>query len=461
MSRPPRRPTGPRPPTSPVSDQDAPRGRGPAPSRGKFGTPRTDSTGPRGDFAAQRRPQHDNAAPRGERPARGGTADQAPRGFNRAGPPRREEAEAPAHGPARGAGPNRPYRAPEPGSGENPRRFPRSAAPRQDDAAGPAPYRGQRPAAGPHPGADAGPRRFTRGPAPRQEEAAAPAWQGRDSRPARPARDAGRPPREAPAEAAPDAAQDDYAERAPRRPREPQEHNTVWLHGIHAVAAALANPVRRNRRLLVTAEAHKLLLSRVPQPWAVSVEEVDRSRFGTLLPEDAVHQGAALLAEPLPNVPLDVALAKSKGPVLLLDQVTDPRNVGAILRSAAAFGCAAVIMQDRHAPPETGALARTASGALEIVPVVREVNLARTILTLKRAGYWVMGLAGDAPNELAKAAPTDRPVALVLGAEDTGLRRLQRETCDELVRLPISEAVESLNVSVAAAVGLYELARAR
>jgi 23S rRNA (guanosine2251-2'-O)-methyltransferase len=393
-------------------------------------------------------------------------AGPGPRPFTRNAAPRREEAEA----PARGGAPNRPHRAPEAGGAEAPRRFPRGAAPRQEDAAG-APFRGPRPDA-------AGPRRFARDAAPRREEAEAPAWQAREPRAPRPVprREEAEAPawqareprgprpaprREAPAEPAPDAAHDDYAERAPRRPREPQEHNTVWLHGIHAVAAALANPVRRNRRLLVTAEAHKLLLSRVPQPWAVSVEEVDRSRFGTLLPEDAVHQGAALLAEPLPNVPLDVALAKSKGPVLLLDQVTDPRNVGAILRSAAAFGCAAVIMQDRHAPPETGALARTASGALEIVPVVREVNLARTILTLKRAGYWVMGLAGDAPNELAKAAPTDRPVALVLGAEDTGLRRLQRETCDELVRLPISEAVESLNVSVAAAVGLYELARAR
>jgi len=148
--------------------------------------------------------------------------------------------------------------------------------------------------------------------------------------------------------------------------------------------------------------------------------------------------------------------------VLLLDQVTDPRNVGAILRSAAAFGVACVVMQDRNAPPETGALARTASGALETVPLAREVNLARTIQVLQKAGFWVMGLEGTATRTLAEAKPaagSGRRSALVLGAEDTGLRRLQRETCDELVRLPIRSAMESLNVSAAATAALYELAR--
>ncbi|WP_376088090.1 23S rRNA (guanosine(2251)-2'-O)-methyltransferase RlmB [Roseomonas sp. CCTCC AB2023176] len=238
----------------------------------------------------------------------------------------------------------------------------------------------------------------------------------------------------------------------------------VWLHGLHAVAAALANPRRRLRRLLITAEAEAALTEKLRStggiPKRVQAERVeDRSRFHTFLPEDAVHQGAALLAEPLPSVNLDDALAASPGPVLLLDQVTDPRNVGAILRSAAAFGAAAVVMQDRHAPPETGALARAASGALEVVPVVREVNLARTIRHLQDKGAWVMGLAGDAKRTLAEAKPTDRRAALVLGAEGSGLRRLQRETCDELVRLPIAPAMESLNVSAAAAVALYEIAR--
>jgi len=172
-----------------------------------------------------------------------------------------------------------------------------------------------------------------------------------------------------------------------------------------------------------------------------------------------VHQGVALLAEPLPPALLEEAIAQRAGPVLLLDQVTDPRNVGAILRSAAAFGCAAVVLQDRHAPPETAALARAASGALEIVPVVREVNLSRAILALQKAGFWVLGLAGEAGRNLAEAAPRDRRVALVLGAEEGGLRRLQRETCDELVRLPIAPGMESLNVAAAAAVALYEVTR--
>ena len=248
---------------------------------------------------------------------------------------------------------------------------------------------------------------------------------------------------------------------APKPPREKPEANTLWLYGLHAVAAALANPRRRLRRLLLTVEAESELAKRVPRPWRVQADIVDRHRFQTFLPEDAVHQGAALLVEPLTPLALEQAIAKSDGPVLLLDQVTDPRNVGAILRSAAAFGAACVVMQDRHAPPETGALGRAASGALEVVPIAREVNLSRAIQALQKAGFWVLGLAGEATKTLAEAAPRDRRVALVLGAEDAGLRRLQRETCDELVRLPISPGIESLNVAAAAAVALYELARDR
>lgn len=235
----------------------------------------------------------------------------------------------------------------------------------------------------------------------------------------------------------------------------------LWLHGLHAVAAALANPRRGAKRLLLTEDAETSLSARLPKPWRIPAERADRGRFASFLPEDAVHQGAALLVEPLPPVPIEEAIARRTGPVLLLDQVTDPRNVGAILRSAAAFGVACVVMQDRHAPPETGALARAASGALEVVPVVREVNLSRAIVTLQRAGFWVLGLAGEARRTLAEAAPGDRRVALVLGAEEGGIRRLQRETCDELVRLPISPEMESLNVAAAAAVALYEIVRQR
>jgi len=234
---------------------------------------------------------------------------------------------------------------------------------------------------------------------------------------------------------------------------------TIWLHGQHAVAAALANPRRRLRRLLLTAEAEATLAETLPPPWRIPAERVEKNRFQTFLYEDSVHQGAALLAEPLPPQPLETLLAERPGPVLLLDQVTDPRNVGAILRAAAAFGACCVVMQDRHAPPETGALARAASGALELVPVAREVNLSRAIVTLQKAGFWVIGLAGDAKRTLAAALPRDRRVALVLGAEEGGMRRLQRETCDELVRLPMAPGVESLNVAAATAVALYEIAR--
>jgi 23S rRNA (guanosine2251-2'-O)-methyltransferase len=245
----------------------------------------------------------------------------------------------------------------------------------------------------------------------------------------------------------------------PAAPKEALPPGTFWLHGLHAVAAALGNPRRRVRRLLLTEEAHAELTRRLPPPWRIPPERAERNRFQTFLPEDAVHQGAAALVEPLPAVAVEKAVEASSGPVLVLDQVTDPRNVGAILRSAAAFGAACVIMQDRHAPPETGALARAASGALEQVPVAREVNLSRVIQGLQRAGFWVLGLAGEGKRTLAEAVPRDRRVALVLGAEDAGLRRLQRETCDELVRLPIAPGVESLNVAAAAAVALYEIAR--
>jgi 23S rRNA (guanosine2251-2'-O)-methyltransferase len=282
-------------------------------------------------------------------------------------------------------------------------------------------------------------------PRPRDAEAG-PQPRGRDRRgmnDPRPSRTPEPPPRPAPQE------------------REATPPGALWIHGLHAVAAALANPRRRARRLLLTAEAEAELTKRVPKPWRIQAELADRHRFQTFLPEDAVHQGAALLAEPLTPLALDQAIARSDGPVLLLDQVTDPRNVGAILRSAAAFGAACVVMQDRNAPPETGALARAASGALEVVPIAREVNLSRAIVALQRAGFWVLGLAGGASRTLAEAAPRDRRVALVLGAEDAGLRRLQRETCDELVRLPIAPGIESLNVAAAAAVALYEIARDR
>jgi 23S rRNA (guanosine2251-2'-O)-methyltransferase len=165
----------------------------------------------------------------------------------------------------------------------------------------------------------------------------------------------------------------------------------------------------------------------------------------------------ALLADPLPQPALSQVLERT-GPLLILDQVTDPRNIGAILRSAAAFGVAGVITQDRNAPDETGALAKAASGALETVPMIRAVNLARTLVALKAADLWVVGLAADMPP-LRGTAFSQRRVALVLGAEGAGMRRLTRETCDELAGLAMPGSMESLNVSAAATVALYELTR--
>jgi 23S rRNA (guanosine2251-2'-O)-methyltransferase len=233
---------------------------------------------------------------------------------------------------------------------------------------------------------------------------------------------------------------------------------TVWLYGLHAVQAALANPVRRLRRLVLTEEGSAALAARLPTPWALTPETVDRARIDQLLGRDAVHQGAALLADLLPQPVLANALERP-GPVLILDQVTDPRNIGAILRSAAAFGVAAVIVQERHAPEETGSLAKAASGALETVPLLRAVNLARTIVMLKAANLWIVGLDAEAKTALDGAAFKDRRVALVLGGEGSGLRRLTRESCDELAQLPMAGIMESLNVSAATAVALYELGR--
>lgn len=245
-----------------------------------------------------------------------------------------------------------------------------------------------------------------------------------------------------------------------QRPQKPSA--APWLYGRHAVAAALANPRRRLQRLLLTADAEAELARQIPKPWPVRPERTEANALRALLGEAAVHQGAALLAEPLVAPALEDLLAATTGPVLVLDQVTDPRNVGAVLRSAAAFGAACVLVQDRHAPGETGALARAAAGSLERVPMLAEVNLARALETLKQAGLWVIGLDGEARTTLRGVRLGTRRAALVLGAEGEGLRRNVRAHCDELARLPmVPGAIESLNVSVAAAVALYEITAER
>ncbi len=248
----------------------------------------------------------------------------------------------------------------------------------------------------------------------------------------------------------------------PSSSRGPWPDGTYWLYGSHAVRSALTNPRRRFRRLLIAAGDPDGGALGAAAGLPVAPESVERPEISRLLPDGAVHQGVAALVHPLPPVHVkdvcDQAAALERATVVVLDQVTDPHNVGAILRSAAAFGALAVVLTDRNAPPETGALAKSASGALEHVSVVRVANLVRALDQFKEAGFWCAGLAAEGGQTLAEARLSGR-VALVLGSEGEGLRRLTRERCDLLVRLPTRGPIGHLNVSNAAAIGLYELAR--
>ena len=224
--------------------------------------------------------------------------------------------------------------------------------------------------------------------------------------------------------------------------------------GRHAVEAALDNPNRVIKKISITREA----LATLEIPDDIAVVICDVADLGRVIPRDAPHQGLVLDCAPLEDVFLDDVLdGDAARPIVLLDQVTDPHNVGAIMRSAAAFGAAAIVTQDRHAPPEGGVIAKSASGALEVLPWVRVVNLARALDDIAEAGYWRLGLAGEAETTLADALPAG-PVALVLGAEGPGMRHNIGQHCDALARLPIGEQIESLNVSNAAAIALYAIA---
>jgi len=245
----------------------------------------------------------------------------------------------------------------------------------------------------------------------------------------------------------------------------PPPGGSFWIYGHHAVTAALGNPLRNIRRLLAVETEMSRLTSHLLGGRAA--ERTDPTALAAFLPQGAVHQGVAALVDPLPMVdlaelledlPPDAPDGTHAHRLLLLDQVTDPQNVGAILRSAAALGAAGVILTERHAAPESGSLAKAASGALDVLPLVRVVNLSRAIEALKQEGFWCLGLAAEGEMTLAEAKPTGR-IALVLGAEGTGLRRLTREHCDQLVRLPTQGPIDQLNVSNAAAIALYELAR--
>ena len=220
---------------------------------------------------------------------------------------------------------------------------------------------------------------------------------------------------------------------------------------MHASLAALKNPARHTERVVATRNGAARL------PPGVEAQILEPDAIDGMLPPGAVHQGLAVRASPLAPLELEAACAPADGrSVLILDGVTDPQNVGAAFRSAAAFGARAVVMQDRKSPPLTGALAKAAAGAIEIVPHVRVVNIARAIEALRSAGYLAIALEGESELALADALEQTRAAALVVGAEGKGLRPGVAEACEKRARIPIAQAMESLNVSVAAAIALYE-----
>jgi 23S rRNA (guanosine2251-2'-O)-methyltransferase len=240
-------------------------------------------------------------------------------------------------------------------------------------------------------------------------------------------------------------------ERARRESLRPDD--LAVLYGWHTVKAALENPARKVRKFLATENAARRLAE---EGVAAAPEIVRPTAIAERLAPDAVHQGLYLEAAPLPSP--DIAAIAGSGPVLVLDQITDPHNVGAILRTAAGFDVAAVVTTARHSPEATGALAKAASGALEYVPIVTVQNLARAIAELKERGYLMVGLDSSGATDLAEV-PLTAPLALVLGAEGKGLRQLTRESCDYVGRLDLPGRIKSLNVSNAAALALYVATR--
>ncbi len=252
------------------------------------------------------------------------------------------------------------------------------------------------------------------------------------------------------------------------RSHAPGRPGTVTLWGRHPVAAALANPRREILALHLSERAETALSEILADIPPVRREKLpmpkvlDGRDLTEMVPPDAVHQGLVIIARPLAGMAIESLLedlhATPAALVLVLDQVTDPHNVGAVLRSAAAFGAGGLIVQSRHAPPADGVLAKAASGALEYVPMIEVTNVARAIDSLKAGGFWCVGLSGDGETRIDEAR-MDGKTALILGAEGPGLRRLPRERCDLIARLPTDPAFGTLNISNAAAIALYEARR--
>ena len=245
-----------------------------------------------------------------------------------------------------------------------------------------------------------------------------------------------------------------FSDRRKERPAEGME----WVWGRHAVEAALRNPGRTDLKRLLLAPGKTLSPAARGEPSRPTAEPLDNAEISRLLPAGAVHQGFALLTAELEPIPLDELAEPAQGVILMLDQVTDPQNIGTILRSAAAFGARGVVLQERHAPALSGVLAKAAAGAVDAVPVARVVNLSRAIERLAELGWRAVGLDGDARQTLDQVLD-GTPTVLVLGSEGEGLRRLVAEHCDAVARIAMAGGFESLNVSTAAAVALYEAAK--
>jgi 23S rRNA (guanosine2251-2'-O)-methyltransferase len=256
------------------------------------------------------------------------------------------------------------------------------------------------------------------------------------------------------------AAGPDPAQRAAPGTRPSKPDPDAWVWGWHAVLAALANPARQPNRLLVAPDRARELEGKLGARGAkLRAEPMDIGDIGRQLPAGAAHQGVALRVAPPPSASLE-ALAEGGGLLVMLDQVTDPQNVGAVFRSAAAFGARGVILQDRNTPAIGGVIAKASAGAVDVVAHARVTNLSRALEQLAEAGFRAVGLDGSAELTLAGALDA-RPTVLVLGSEGQGLRRLVSEHCETLARIPMPGGFESLNVAAAAAVALYEASRAQ
>lgn len=235
--------------------------------------------------------------------------------------------------------------------------------------------------------------------------------------------------------------------------------NQVTIYGRHAVMSALANPMRKIIKVFCLKENLNEIKGKIADN---KIAVTERRELDKMLPADAVHQGFTAVAEPLSGMSIEevcfLAAEKDNCRLLVLDQVTDPQNIGAIIRSCAAFGSMALVVQDKNSPQESGAMLKAAAGTFENMPICRVTNLSRALEQMKKAGFWVVGMDGYAKTDIDKLDKKGK-LAVVMGSEGKGMRRLIEESCDITVRLPIAENVESLNVSTAAAIVLYELSK--